>query len=101
MQHFNRPFISNYGEIPSLINAADGDPWDVLIPGYPRLETSRKFRLKELLGIYKLPDGNHKLIVDIHDRLLHQDKCMIKDEIEKFKAKYEKRTKLHGSIIYF
>ena len=100
LQYFKKPFVSNYGEIPKYINNADKDPWDVIVPGYPRLETSKQFRIKELIGIYKLPDGNHKLIIDIYDTL-YQDKNKIRKEIDMFKKKYEQKTKLVGQIIYF
>ena len=100
MQNFKKPWISNYGEIPNLINKADDDPWDVIVPGYPRLETSKNFRIKELLGVYKLPNGNHKLIIDIYDEL-HQDRGRVRTDMKKFKSKYEERTKLLGNIIYF
>lgn len=101
LENFKRPFISNYGEIPEYINAADNDPWDIIIPGYPPLETNKSFKIKEFLGVYKLPNGNHKLIIDIHDTLFHQDKERIKREVEIFKKKYEARTKLVGNIVYF
>jgi inorganic pyrophosphatase len=100
LQDFKKPWIANYGEIPKFINKADNDPWDVIIPGYPRLETTKSFRIKELLGVYKLPNGNHKLIIDIYDEL-YQDKARIRSDVNKFKKKYEERTKLLGNIIYF
>ena len=100
LQNFKKPWIANYGEIPKFINKADNDPWDVIVPGYPRLETTKSFRIKELLGVYKLPNGNHKLIVDIYDEL-YQDKNRIRMDMNKFKKKYQERTKLLGNIIYF
>lgn len=96
-----RRWINNYGEIPRYINSADGDPWDVIVPGYPMLETNKSFRLKELLGVYRLPNGNHKLIVDIYDNLFVQDKSCIRAEVENYKRKYEAHTGLRGSVVYF
>ena len=29
--------LKHYGEIPKTINKADGDPWDVAVPGYNSL----------------------------------------------------------------
>lgn len=102
LQRFGRgKWINNYGEIPKYINAADGDPWDILVPGYPMMETTRSFRLKELLGVYQLPNGNHKLIIDIYDTMLSQDKSRIRTDIIDYKRKYEARTGLRGKIIYF
>ena len=101
LEKLNNPFINNYGEIPRYINRADGDPWDVMIPGYPKLEKNKYFRFKELLGVYILPNGNHKLIIDIHDKLYTQDRSSMKRDILNYKKKYESRTNLKGSIIYF
>ena len=95
-----KPFIKNYGEIPNYINNADGDPWDILVPGYPILKTNKSFEFKELLGVYMLPDGNHKLIIDI-DASLNQNKGNVKKDVLNFKRKYEKHTGMKGSIIYF
>ena len=93
-------FIHNYGEIPAYINQADGDPWDIIIPGYPRMDVDRPIRLKKLVGVYTLPNGNHKLIVDVYSSIKRDSEKFDRD-IKTFKRKYEKHTKLTGSIIYF
>jgi len=96
----NKSFIKNYGEIPIFINRADGDPWDVIVPGYPKLETDKPIKLKKLLGVYTLPNGNHKLIVDVQTPHVKDYPKSYKDVLA-FQKKYEKHTKLAGSVIYF
>ena len=100
MEHRKNKFINNYGELPQFINGADGDPWDVIVPGYATLEYGKPYRFKKLMGVYALPDGNHKLIVDVytdHER----DVSKIQRQVKKFQKRYEEHTKLKGSVLYF
>jgi inorganic pyrophosphatase len=56
----------NYGEIIGTHNSADGDPWDACAFGYPgRFKIGIQYRVLRYLGELKLPNGNHKLIVEI------------------------------------
>jgi inorganic pyrophosphatase len=100
MEHRKNKFINNYGELPQFINRADGDPWDVIVPGYPMLEYDKPYKFKKLMGVYALPNGNHKLIVDVftdHERDINK----VHRHVKKFQKKYEEHTKLKGSILYF
>jgi len=100
MEHRKNKFINNYGELPQFINGADGDPWDVIVPGYATLEYGKPYRFKKLMGVYALPNGNHKLIVDVytdHER----DVSKIQRQVRKFQKRYEEHTKLRGSVLYF
>lgn len=57
---------SNYGDVPGMINEADGDPWDVFTPGIARrLDTSKTYRVKRVLGVVILANGNHKIAVEL------------------------------------
>lgn len=90
----------NYGEIPGYFNKADKDPWDVVVPGYlGRLPTNTKYKITGLRGVYMLPNGNHKLMVDINGN--KRDLNEIKKEMFFYKRKYENFTKLRGSLIFF
>ena len=100
MDKVRRTFINNYGELPQFINEADGDPWDVIVPGYPKLPPSVPYDLKEIVGVYRLPDGNDKLIVDIYtDSLKNPNR--VKTEVNKFVRMYEDHTGLKGQVEYF
>lgn len=94
-----RKFINNYGEIPKYINRADGDPWDVIVPGYPKLTVGEPFKFKKLLGVYALPNDNHKLIVDVYTDM--ERITPIEKDVLKFKKMYEEHTKLKGCVIFF
>ena len=95
-----KPFINNYGEIPGYINAADGDPWDIIVPGYPELDFGVPVKLKKLLGVYTIPNGNHKLIIDVYSKH-SRDEDLFRREINTFRRKYDNHNKLRGSVIYF
>ena len=93
--------INNYGEIPRYYNPADKDPWDIILTGYDqKLPTGIPFRVSKLVGVYMLPNGNHKLIVDI-ERNAWPQTLDIKNELEIYKKNYESYTKLRGSLIFF
>ena len=102
----NRPHkymfgVQNYGEILNHYNPADRDMWDVIVVGYSdKIPTGVPFRVTKLLGVYMLPNGNHKLIVDI-ERGLFRVRDDIKREVERYKKNYENFTKLRGSLIFF
>lgn len=100
IEKIQKPFINNYGEIPGYINAADGDPWDIIVPGYPQLDIGTPIKLKKLLGVYTIPNGNHKLIIDVHSNHTKNEE-LFRREVNTFRRKYEKHTKLTGSVIYF
>lgn len=90
---------ANYGEMPQFINAADGDPWDVVVPGYPTLQYDEPYKFKKLLGVYVLPNGNHKLIVDVYCGT-KQDRDIVKSQMKKYQSTYEKHNKISGNIFY-
>ncbi len=100
MDKVRRTFINNYGELPQFINKADGDPWDVIVPGYPKLHPGVPYYLKDIVGIYRLPNGNHKLIVDIYTDIL-KNFSTVKPEVNKFVRMYEEHTGLKGQVYYF
>jgi len=92
--------VDNYGEIPGFINPADNDPWDVIVAGYPRLPVNVKFPIKKLKGVFMLPNGNHKLIVDVEcgSRYNHNK---FKKELKRYEKNYNKFTKMDGCTVLF
>ena len=57
----------NYGEITGWYNSADGDCWDVFVPGMKRrLPLKTPMKVKEILGVLFLENGNHKLAVQVY-----------------------------------
>lgn len=92
--------LNHYGEIPSTLNHADGDPWDVLVPGYKNLPIGEKLKMKRILGVLLLGNGNHKLIVDVHSSEMRNQEQANK-ELLSYKKRYAKHTKLLPRIIIF
>lgn len=86
----------NYGDIPGLINAADGDPWDVFAPGYPfrALRIGRPYRIQSVVGVYLLANGNHKIAVRVH--AAGYDEGRAAREIERFCRDYTRGTGVAG-----
>ena len=100
IENHKRKFTNNYGELPQFMNKADNCPWDVIVPGYVSLDYNKKYLFKNLIGIYTLPNGNHKLIIDVYsDHKRHPYK--IKGHVQEFKNNYENHTKLKGSVLFF
>jgi hypothetical protein len=56
--------LRNYGKVVGFRNRADGDRWDVLVPGLDeQLAVGSKHRLSTVLGVILVRGGNHKLVV--------------------------------------
>lgn len=100
LENPKRKFTNNYGDMPQFINKADKDPWDVIVPGYVSLDYNKSYKFKNLLGVYALPNGNHKLIIDVYSDY-EREPHKIKNHVKDFTKKYEKHTKLKGSVLFF
>ena len=96
----HKKFITNCGELPQFGNKVASNPWSVIIPGYRPLTPYKKYRVKELLGVYTTPSGNHRLIIDVHTGV-RRDVSTIHRDVERFQKKYENHTNLQGSVLYF
>ena len=82
---------SNYGEIPGKINDADGDPWDIFTPGMTRrLNTSKMYRVKRVIGVVVLENGNHKIAVELF--VPGFDPTRVDADVEEYMKKYSKFT---------
>ena len=79
--------LKNYGELPDTFNKADGDPWDIFAPGYPKLKINKVYKIKRCLGVLLLEDGNHKIAVELkHTKGFNAKKAIY--EIFMYKKKY-------------
>jgi inorganic pyrophosphatase len=92
--------VRNYGEIPGLINRADKDPWDVIVPGYPSLEIGVPYYIKKLDGVFMLPNGNHKLIVDVECKH-KRNRTLMEHEINEYQRRYNNFTRLNGHTVLY
>ena len=89
---------NNYGEIPGTLNIADNDPWDVIVPGYPPLDTKRNYYIKHIDGVILMPNKNHKIIVDIHINLCRSNFHDIRNEVYMYRRLYNKICKKYGYV---
>ena len=61
------PGIQNYGEVIGFRNRADGDRWDVFVPGLDHeLPVGEPLPLRKVIGVVLIKGGNHKLAVELH-----------------------------------
>lgn len=90
--------IKNYGEIPKMLNIADGDPWDVFAPGYDYMPMYKLYKIKKIIGIYLLQNGNYKIAVKLYKP--GYDDNVAKRDIETYCKRYTEYTKIKGDFIY-
>lgn len=88
--------VKNYGEARGTRNPADGDPFDVFAPGYARrLPFGKPYVCKEVLGVFELTNGNHKIAVRLF--VPGADEKRIGDEISAYCKRYTRFTRKEGS----
>lgn len=92
---------NNYGEIINTINPADGDAWDIIVPGYEKLNINRTYKIKTFEGVIEMPNGNHKLIVDIFTNNIRFNKKHIINEIYTYRRLYNRICKKRGNVILY
>lgn len=87
--------VENYGEIPGMINKADGDPWDVFAPGYRKeLKKNGGYKIKDIVGVYVLENGNNKLAIRVYANGYDEKKA--ERDIKTYCKKYTGYTKIKG-----
>ena len=88
--------IFNHAEVLKYINEADGDLWDIVIPGYKRrLKPGNKYVTKKIIGILFLSSGNHKIFMKINEKRYGGcDNNKIKRDINRFIKNYWKENQL-------
>lgn len=83
---------TNYGEIPGMYNAADGDPWDVFTPGQTRrLQRGTPYKVKRILGVVKVENGNHKIAVELYVPGFCTD--LVEDAVHEYRRLYTRLTR--------
>tara|TARA_B110000977_G_C10999677_1_gene463307 strand:+ start:544 stop:876 length:333 start_codon:yes stop_codon:yes gene_type:complete len=91
------PF-KNYGEIINTYNPSDGDPWDVFAPGYHiNIPTNKTYRIKDIMGVYWLENGNHKIAVRVHRQGF--DPGWVDEDIRRSCKGYTDKTGVKGVYI--
>ena len=92
---------NNYGDIPGLMNASDGDPWDVFAPGYSYkyLHIGYKYKIKDIIGVLELHNKNHKIAIRVN--VSNFDESDAKKEIKRYVKQYKQGTKKKGRWVAF
>jgi len=81
--------LKNYGEIVGFRNRADGDRWDVVVPGLDQqLPPGSRHRLSAVLGVVLIKGGNHKLVVALGGA--QPDPTKVARDLEEFTEEYAK-----------
>jgi inorganic pyrophosphatase len=93
--------VNNYGEIPNTINPSDGDPWDIIIPGYPALDTRNSYLITKLEGAILMPNGNHKLIVNVSTHEYRKSNKHCRNEVFIYRGLYKKICKKYGHVVFY
>ena len=82
--------IINYGEVIGFRNRADGDRWDVYVPGLEKeLPIGEPSKLKRVLGVVLIKGGNHKLCVELTD-MPPVSRERVNEDIREFQRIYAK-----------
>jgi len=82
----------NYGEIKGWYNEADGDCWDVFVPGMGRkLPLNKPMKIKKILGVLFLENYNHKIAIQVYYPDFDIDAA--KEEITRYSQNYT--SKMH------
>jgi hypothetical protein len=92
--------IINHAELVNIINPTDGDPWDLVIPGYEcSLCIYKNFKIKEVMKILFVEGGNHKIFVRVNVPGYQED--LAEQQMKKFKREYERLNSLKTHWVFF
>lgn len=80
----------NYGHFLGFINIADDMGWDIYAPGFENQVRPGVYRVKSILGVLKLKNGNDKICVEL-DLPEYNDELVI-SQILDFKEYYQNDT---------
>lgn len=91
--------IINQYEIEGYINPADGDFWDVVIPGYSHKIRTAEFYTNDIIGIFILESGNHKIFMKINYPGYNSQKS--RRDIIKYCKEYTQINNIRGKLVCF
>ena len=86
--------IHNHAEFVGYMNPHDNCLWDALIPGYKdKLEPTIQYKLKQIIGVFLLENGNHKIITKIFKSGYNSK--VAKKQVHTYMKNYYKRHTLN------
>ena len=85
--------IINHAELVNIINPADGDPWDLVIPGYGySLCLHKTFEIQKIKKVLFVEGGNHKIFIRVKVPGYQED--LAERQMNEFKRDYERLNSL-------
>lgn len=90
--------LHNHAEFLNYMNPHDKCLWDALIPGYKeKLKPEGLYKLKKVIGIFLLENGNHKIVCKIYKAGYNSKNA--EKETKAYMKRYFKKHKLKHSWI--
>lgn len=90
--------IDNHAEFINYMNPHDKCLWDAIIPGYSKkLKGGVKYKTTDILGIFYLKNGNHKIAVKINEP--GYNSCKSKRDLILYMKTYNKFVPVYGEWI--
>ena len=97
---YNTYGIINHAEFIDYMNPHDNCLWDAIIPGYDYLISDKKtYIVKDILGYVYIPNGNHKIIVDLGLRDFSPKKFM--QDLNTYLDEYSYTNNIITKLILF
>jgi hypothetical protein len=84
--------IVNQAEFSNYLNMADGDLWDIVIPGYDYKIRKKYFSSNDIIGVYLVQNGNHKIFMRIDNPGFCKKRAQ--KDIEKYLINYRQINNL-------
>ena len=83
--------VKNYGEVIGFRNRADGDRWDIFVPGLSQeLPEGEPLKVRKVIGVVLIKGGNHKLAVELDPPYQAGTKVQVARDIGAFTKSYVK-----------
>ena len=97
---YNTYGIVNHGEFINYMNPHDNCLWDAIIPGYNyQMSGNKEFTIKNILGYVYIPNGNHKIIIDLE--LDNFNTTQFMEDIRVFLSEYSRLNSIKTKLILF
>lgn len=91
--------MNNHAEFINYFNPYDKCLWDAIIPGYrDKFVGGSQHRVKKIIGVYLLKNGNHKVAIQIDSNKNYDIKKALKDT-KRYITNYKKQIPVYGKWI--
>lgn len=92
--------ICNHAEFVNYMNPHDNCLWDAIIPGYTyQISDKKSYIVKNIFGYIFVPNGNHKIIIDLGLRGFNKRKFI--SDINTFLDEYSYLNNIQTKLFLF